>query len=416
MGRPWRSWTRRAPGHVSSAPIVFRRSAASSLPPVKQQTLAGLGALGGLVGGGSGNEANADPTAFITNNFGLSLDVSWELDLWRRLSAQTAAARADFLASGENLRAVRQSIAARTARSYFALVAAERQVALSERVVESFGEVARQVGDRAEVGIAAPNDALLATANLESARAGLAQRRESATRQASQLDVLLRRYPDFARRRRRRAADAPPEPPAGLPAELLARRPDVVAAELRLRGVGLRVDAARRALLPRISLTGSVGTASSELGDLLDGSFGVWSIAGQVLQPIFQGGRLRAQVRLNDAQRAEAIEVLRRHRAAGARRGRDRAGRRGRTCGRAKPPTPPQPTRPSGPSTISFNRYRAGIDPLLNVLESERRALDARSAEIGARLARIQNRIDLHLALGGGFGNTLETAAREPSR
>ena len=379
----------------------------------QKQTLAGLGALGGLAGGGS--EADDDPTAFITNNFGLSLEVGWEPDLWGRLRLQTAATRAEFLASGENLRAVRQSVAARTARTYLALVAAERQVALSERVVESFGEVARQAGNRARVGIAPPNDAQLATANVESARAGLVQRRESTMRQASQLAVLLRRYPDVAVAVADALPAVPPEPPAGLPAALLARRPDVVAAELRLRASGLRVDAARRALLPRISLTGSSGTASSALADLLDGSFGVWSIAGQVLQPIFQGGRLRAQVRVNDAERRESLEfyaetvlqALAEVETALAVEANLQASEAAYAAAAAAA---------ERAITVSFNRYRAGIDPLLNVLESERRWLDARSAEIAARLARIENRIDLHLALGGGFGEALETAARVESR
>lgn len=363
----------------------------------------------------------------ISNSFGLSLDIAWEVDLWGRLGAQTAAARADFLASAEGLRAVRQSIAAQTARSYFSLIAAEQQAALSSRVVESFVEVARQVGDRVDVGIGAPNDKLLANANLQSSRAGLEQRLEAVKRQKVQLDLLRRLYPDAQIAVAKVLPQLPPLPPAGLPSELLARRPDVVAAEQQLRAAGYRLDASRRALLPRINLSGSVGTASNEIGNLLDGNFGVWSIAGQLLQPIFQGGRLRAQVQLNDALRKEAVEAY--------------AGTALQAFGevetalaveaelrRSEEAFAAAADAAEAAITVSFNRYRAGIDPLLNVLDSERRALDARSAEIGARLSRLQNRIDLHLALGGSFPDadsssrgsiaaaTLTTTAKDQAR
>lgn len=341
-------------------------------------------------------------TSVTTNNFGLSLDVSWEPDLWGRLSAQSAAARADFLASAANLRATRQSIAAETARTYFSVVEARQQVELSERVVETFGEITRQISNRADVGIAAPNDKTLAIANLESAKAGLQQRREALARATRQLDILLRNYPDGTVR----TANALPElyapVPAGLPAELLARRPDVVAAELNLRASGFRLDAAQKSLLPSINLTGSAGTSSSSIADLVDPSFFIWSIAGSILQPIFQGGRLRAQVDLAEGQEKEALEnyaavVLRAFAEVET----------GLAVGeniRAREASLLIAAQSAERSVdISFNRYRAGIDPFLNVLESQQRALDSRSAYIAARRASLENRIALHLALGGGF-------------
>ncbi len=340
----------------------------------------------------------------VSNNFGLSLDIGWEVDLWGRLASQTAAARADFLASAENLRAARQSIAARTARSYFSLIAAEQQAALSRRVVESFVEVARQVGDRVDVGVGAPNDKLLANANLQSSMAGLEQRLEAVKRQKVQLDLLRRLYPDRQIDVAKLLPLLPPPPPAGLPAELLARRPDVVAAELQLHAAGYRLDASRRSLLPRINLSGSIGTASNEVGDLLDGNFGVWSIAGQLLQPIFQGGRLRAQVRLNDALRKQAVEAYA-DTALKAFGEVETALAVETELRRSEEAFAAAADAAEAAIDVSFNRYRAGIDPLLNVLDSERRALEARSAEIGARLARLQNRIDLHLALGGSFAD-----------
>ena len=361
---------------------------------------------------GVGSEDNGQ-TSITTNNFGLSVDVSWETDLWGKLSAQSAAARADFLSSAANLRATRQSIAAETARTYFSVVEAQQQVALSERVVETFGEITRQISNRADVGIAAPNDKTLAIANLESAKAGLQQRREALARATRQLDILLRNYPDGAVG----SADALPElyapVPAGLPAELLSRRPDILASELNLRASGFRVKVAQKSLLPSINLTGSAGTSSSSISNLLDPGFFIWSIAGSILQPIFQGGRLRAQVDLAEGQEKEAIEayaetVLQAFAEV------ETALAVGENIKQREASLLIAAENAEKSVGISFNRYRAGIDPFLNVLESQQRALDSRSAYFSARRARLENRIALHLALGGGFeDNPLAKLAKD---
>lgn len=374
----------------------------------QRQNLSGLGfgellptPPGGGDGGNDGDETD-DVTAFVTDSFSASANVSWELDLWGRIRAQNAAARADFLASVENLRAVRQSIAAQVARSYFRLIEARRQVAVSAERVAALTEIARQVGNRADIGIAPPGDKVLAFANLDQARAGLAQRREAAERAARGFDALIRAWPDGAVAVAEALPQVPPPPPAGLPAGLLARRPDIRAARFNLLAAGYREAAAERALLPGINLTGSAGTSSNALSDLLDGDFFVWSIAGAILQPIFQGGRLRAQVEAAEARQAEAIaayvetvlQALAEVETALAVD--DELAERQLALLTAAEAA-------EDAVAIAFNRYRAGLEPFITVLQSEQTALDARSAHVAASRARLENRIDLHLALGGGF-------------
>lgn len=392
----------RAQGRIQQADQLPQVSVSASASKA-QQTLGGLGPIGAIPGaGGEGEDA---PTSFTTENYDLSANVSWETDLFGALRARSAAAREEFLASEANLRAARQAVAAQVARSYFALVEARAQVALSEEVVETFGEIARQVGNRADVGIAPPNDKLLAISNLESARAGLQQRRESVERLTRQLELLLRDYPSGTQATTALLPPVPEPPPTGLPVDLLTRRPDVAASMFQLRAAGFRTAAAQRSLLPSLNLTGSAGTASNELGDLLDGDFFVWSIAGRLLQPIFQGGRLRAQVRLAEGQRDEASEryvetlltALSEVETALAIDD-DLAAREAALVAAAE--------ASQQSVDISFNRYRAGIDPFLTVLQSQQGALDARSAVIATRRARLENRVALHLALGGGFGST----------
>ena len=346
-------------------------------------------------------------TSSKTENFGLSLNVSWELDLWGRIAAQHAATREDFLASSDNLRAVRQSVAGQTAKTYFAVIEAREQVELAQRTVTAFEETSRQVANRVDAGIKSPTDKLLAISNLETARAGLQQRRDAHQLVARQLETLLRDYPAGDIETPERLPDAPATPPAGLPADLLERRPDLLAAERSLRAAGLRTTAARRALLPPISLTGSTGQQSSELSDLLDGDFSVWSIAGSLAQPIFQGGRLRANIALSKAREREAAEAyaeaaLNAFSEVEAALAADAFLAARETSLKAASEAAVEAER------IAFNRYEQGVTPFLTVLESQQRALDTRSAYIAARRARLDNRIDLHLALGGGFESSNE--------
>lgn len=337
-----------------------------------------------------------------TESYGLDLNISWEVDLWNRLQAQSAAARENYLASHEALRAVRQSVAAQTAKAYFTVVEARQQVNLSQKTLAVFKETARQVGNRADVGIAAPTDKFLSISNRESAAAGLAGNQEVLARSSRQLQRLTTDYPDGKVQTAGSLVNLPALPPAGVPAGLLARRPDVLAAEKRLRAAGFSVVSAQKTLLPAISLSTRLGTASNELNNILDGDFSYWSLAGNLLQPIFQGGKLRANVRLNEARQQEAANAYAQtvltafaevESALAARAIINR--RQAALCSAAN--------ASKSAERVSFNRYRQGVEPYLTVLESQQRTLNAASACIAARRAALENYIDLQLALGGGF-------------
>jgi outer membrane protein TolC len=157
--------------------------------------------------------------------------------------------------------------------------------------------------------------------------------------------------------------------------------------------------------LPAISLTGAYGSQSNELDSLLAGDSVVWSIAGHIVQPIIQGGRLRANVALSDAREREAAEayigtVLTALSEVETALARDAFLAR-RTASLSRAAEAAEEAR-----RIGINRYRAGLVPFITVLESQQRAIDARSAYITTRRARLDNRVDLHLALGGGFGTS----------
>jgi NodT family efflux transporter outer membrane factor (OMF) lipoprotein len=347
-----------------------------------------------------GSEGGVLTTRFT--NFGVSLDLSWELDLWGRLSARARAALADFEASESDLAGARLSLAGQTAKAWFAIAEAAQQVALAEATVASFRSSTEQVRRRYELGLRPALDLRLSLANLAGAQAALDARRQLLDATTRQLEILRGRYPGRQIEIPEELPDTPPAVPAGLPADLVARRPDLAAAERRFAAAHQRVAAARRDLYPRISLTASGGTSTKELGDLVKGDFGVWSLLGNILQPLFQGGRLRANV---DLAKATGDEALARYASAALRaylEVESTLEAEGLLAEReAHLATAAQESRAA--ERLADERYRSGLEGFITVLESQRRAFQAESEWLFARRLRLENRTNLYLALGGGF-------------
>ncbi|MEM9290065.1 MAG: efflux transporter outer membrane subunit [Acidobacteriota bacterium] len=346
-----------------------------------------------------------------TSTFGVSLDVSWEVDLWGRLRAGRDAATEDLAAAQADYAAARLSLAAQTSKAYFAVREAELQRALAQETLESRQASSSQVRRRYEAGLRTALDLRLALSSEASAEASLEGRRLALQSARRQLEVLVGRYPAGRVLTVQGSGEEPeasplallPGPvPAGLPAELVRRRPDLAAAERRLVAAGYRVEQARAALYPGLSLTASVGTSSQELEDLLDGDFSVWSLAGGLLQPIFQGGRLRAAVELQEASQEQAL--------AGYAQNILQAFSEVETSLASEGSLQTQVValeraaeQSLGAERLSQERYLAGLVGYLTVLESQRQALSTRSQLLDAQRRLLNNRVDLVVALGGGL-------------
>jgi NodT family efflux transporter outer membrane factor (OMF) lipoprotein len=336
------------------------------------------------------------------SSYGVSLSTFWEVDLWGRIRSGAEAAVADMQASQALYHGVRLSVAGQAAKAWFAVGEARRQVALSEETVEAFRDTTERVRTRWERGIRPSLDYRLSLANLAGAEANLEQRRNRLQLTTRQLEVLLGRYPEDAIAG---SEDLPPPPddvPAGLPANLVSRRPDLVVAERLLSASGARVSQARAALYPRLALTAAGGTTSDELGDLLDGDFSVWSIAANLFQPLFQGGRLRAGVRLAEANEEQAVALyvqdvlLAYGEVESILAAESILQREERALDTAA-------VQSVAARALAEDRYDNGIEDIITVLDSQRRALVAESSLLEVRRERLENRIDLYLALGGGF-------------
>lgn len=337
-----------------------------------------------------------------TGNYGVSLDLSWELDLWGRVRSSDYAATADAAAAIEDLEAVRLSIAAQTAKAYFAVIGANQHLKVAQTNLRNFQATRSKVLSRYEHGLGPLSDLQSATATTANSEAELLRRQRLQAAAARQLELLLGRYPTAELQPIDTFPGLAGAVPAGLPMELLARRPDLVASARRLEAAGYRAAQRQAELLPRLSLTASTGRNSNELSDLLDGSFGIWSLAGNLVQPVFQGGRLRAQVDAADARvSTEAANYANLVLTAAGEVETALLGEESFEATELALAKAAQHSRSA--ADLVEQRYASGLAPYLSVLDTQRTALVAESRLVEAQQNRLENRVDLFLALGGSF-------------
>jgi NodT family efflux transporter outer membrane factor (OMF) lipoprotein len=352
--------------------------------------------------GGSVQRFTSPVNRDAVDSFSLNGMVSWEVDLWGRVRAQVQGAQADLLAAESDFEGLRHSIAGFVTQAWFAAIEARNQERLSRETVESFEANLITVEERFRRGLSPALDLRLARANVASARANHNQQKRIADAAVRSLEVLLGRYPSGTLQ----AAPALPaldSPiPAGIPAEMLRRRPDILSSYQRLVSADAGWIESKRALLPAINLTGQYGWTSSELDNLLKDGFDVWSLIGNVTAPIFQGGRLRANVDRTEAARAQAVAsyqdtVLNAFREV-------ESGLAGEVLLKEQlDAVAAAAAESAGAQKLAEERYERGLVDIVTVLEAQRRAFNARSAEIQVQAALLQNRLALYLALGGGF-------------
>lgn len=340
--------------------------------------------------------------AIYSNSFGVSLDAVWEIDLWRRINKAESAALAEVEASWADLTGARLSIAGQAAKAWFALTEAHQQVELAEKTVASFRASAEYVRARYQQGVRTALDLRLALSQAAAAEALLELREQQLDSSKRQLEILLGRYPAAAVVANAQFPPMPAGVPGGLPSELLIRRPDLVSAERRYAASQAKISEARRAFFPRITLTGSTGTLSEQVEDLVSGDFSVWSIAAGLTQPIFQGGRLRANLAQSHAvaDQALAVYAVALLNAFGEVESAIVAEAR---LARRVTFTQESADQAVAAQELAERQYEAGLVDYITVLESQRRALNALSELITVKRERLDVRVNLHLALGGGF-------------
>jgi outer membrane protein, multidrug efflux system len=241
------------------------------------------------------------------NTYEVVASASWEIDLWGRIRRQTEAARANVLAVEQARRGVILSLVAQVASAYLQLRGLDSQLDIANKTLAAYGETLKLFELRFKYGQISQMNVEQARSRYETAATQIPQLRTGIAQTENALSVLLGRNPGSITRGKSIQALAMPAVPAGIPSEVLARRPDLAQAEQQLVAANAQIGAARALYFPTISLTGALGTSSSDLRDLFSGPSRLWSYGGSLTGPIFRGGAIRGQVRQTEAARKAAL-------------------------------------------------------------------------------------------------------------
>ena len=331
------------------------------------------------------------------------LAASYEIDLWGRNAAGVRAAEASLQASRFDEETVRLTLASGVASGYFQVLALRGRLAIARENLVIAERVFKVVDARVRHGAVSPLDLARQLAAVLALRASIAPLELQERQTLHALAILTGRAPEgFEAAGSSVNGLAVPRVAPGLPADLLLRRPDLASAEAQLASANANVAAARAALLPGISLTGSAGLASPVLINFLHAPTAALALGASLLQPIFDGGRLRAQVDAAASRERELVENYRRSILAALADVEGALASAGRTADQeALQVQVVEQARIS--LRLAEIRYREGVDDLLTVLDAQRTLFQAEDQLAQIRLARLQASVGLFKALGGGW-------------
>jgi len=358
----------------------------------------------------TGANADANPPMQETtqNQVGVSVGFSaFEIDLFGRVRSLSEAALARYFATEQGRRAAQIALVGAVADAYFDERLAQGQLELAGRTLADWRqslELARRLRTAHQ---SSGVDVAQAEGQVASAEADLEARTRAVARARNALRLLIGTQwpvdlPAALPLERQAVVTRLPE---GLPSDLLMRRPDIVQAEQNLAAANADIGAARAAFFPRLSLTSSLGFMSASLSSLFDGGQRVWSVAPQLTVPLFEAGRLRAELRLAEVRKSASVAEYERaiqtafREVADGLAGRETLTRQIEAQARAV-------SSAEHRTALSALRYRAGFEGRLELLDSQRQLYAARQALLDLRRSKFGNAVALYKALGGGLTAT----------
>jgi multidrug efflux system outer membrane protein len=328
---------------------------------------------------------------------------TFELDVWGRLRKQTRAARADLAATDELRKAVLTTIISDVATAYFNLRELDFELDVARRTLQSRNESLRIIKLRQSRGVSTMLEVRQAEELVYSASEVIPALEQAIEQQENFISYLTGRNPQAIGRGQSLTEQMmPPTVPAGIPSELIERRPDIRAAEQQLIAANARIGVAKAAFFPRISLTGFLGFESAQLTNLFSGSRSVWGLLPQVAQPIFTGGRLKSTVRFTRAQKDVFLVNYQRTVQTAFREVSDsliahRKVKEVRTERELLVAALQDRVR------LAYLRYNGGVSNLLEALDADRSLFDAELSLAQARRDELLSVVQLYKALGGGW-------------
>ena len=348
-----------------------------------------------------------------TDRYSVDLGLSWELDFFGRIRRANEAELANLLATEEARRAVAIALVADVAGAYVELRDFDLRLEIARRTLESRRQYVELARDRFEGGVTPELHWRQAEAEMYRVQAFVFQLEQAVVQKENEISFLLGSNPStIIRGRSLGEQPVPPQVPAGLPASILERRPDVRQAEQQLISANARIGEARAMLYPRIALTGTYGFASTDLDELLDSSSESWNIFAGLVQPIFNAGKNKRRVEVRESQQRQAAYAYERAILQALREvedslislqksgdQRDSQGERVRAQRKVL--------------ELSEMRYLGGVADYLEVLDAQRSLFDSEIDEVASISTQVGSLIRLYKALGGGWPVAAEDATQE---
>jgi multidrug efflux system outer membrane protein len=390
---------RLAAERILEARALYEISKGAELPTVDGAASAGF--VGVTRNGVPGFVGDRDGTLY---SFGAAF--SWELDFWGRLNSATDAARAELFATEEDRRLVLQVLVTDLARAYFELREFDAELEIARATLESRLKSLQLVTLRRDEGVSNSVEVRQAEVLVTTAQQQIPEIERQIEQKENEISTLLGKNPGGIARGRTLVEQSLPDAiPPGLPSSLLDRRADIRAAEQRLISANALIGEAKALLYPRIALTASGGFASEDLDQLLDASSGFWDTGIALLQPIFNGGRLRANVRATESRQRQAVILYLRALQVAFREVSDalvgyRKLREFREQQEILTNTLVDQQR------LSNMRYKGGVTAYLEVLDTDRQLFDAQLGLAQAQRNEVLALVALYRALGGGWADT----------
>lgn len=366
----------------------------SAGPTVERQRFPSSGAFPSFAGSGG---------AFTFNSFSFAGNVSYMVDFWGRYRQATEQSRQNLLATEEARRVVVMTVVSDVAQAYFQLLMLDRELAITRQTAEAYAASLKLTQDRYQFGVVSELDVRQAETALESAQADIPALERQIVQQENALSILLGHNPEAVPRGRSLTAEpVPAAVPAGLPSELLTRRPDIRQAADQLAAAYAGIGVAKAQLFPQLQLTASGGLESAQLSQLATVPSLTYNLISGLVQPLFTGGMLRSNLKLAEAQQQSALinyqrvalEAFREVNDALAsfHKDREQAAAQERLAASSR-----------AALDLANVRYRGGVDTYLTVLDAQRQLFTAELSLAQTRGAILTSFVQLYQALGGGW-------------
>ena len=372
----------------------------------RQQNLTAFGLSDDFFGGGpdssQSNGSGGGVTSFSSSNFGLSLTMQWELDVWGKIFNRTNAAIKDFEAISSDLSFLSFSMKVQLAKLYFSTVESLEQYELSKETYNSVSELADMVSARYDKGLRSSLDLRLTKSSVASSKAQMEIRKQAYLVLVRRLESMLGKYPSGKYVVNSELASNLPSVAIGIPSEILNRRPDIKSSLAKLQEASHKKSESIASLLPSFILTSSSGTSSNDLSDVLNDDYQIWSQGLTIGLPLFQGGSIRAnkniaEENLNIAKQNLIKTIINAYseveQTLFAENSNDILLDAYKNAAE----------QAEAAYKLSRERYDSGLVDLIAVMDSQQRWFLSRSQVLTAKKNKIDTRLNLLLAFGGTF-------------